>query len=172
VSAESDRVVQLGQISGVHGVQGWVKILSFTEPRSNLLDYRVWQLTLDGVSREAHVESAQVSGKRLIAKIAGVDDRNAAAEWIGAMIEVPRSAMPPLQSGEYYWTDLEGLAVTNLAGQRLGTVSRVMATGANDVLVLDGSAGLMIPFVANSIVQRVDLDAGEIVVDWDESFWE
>lgn len=156
----------------MHGVQGWVKVLSFTEPRTNLLDYRNWQLTHDGESREVQVEAAQESGKRLIAKIAGVDDRDAAAELIGAMIEVPRSAMPPLAPDEYYWADLEGLAVINLAGERLGSVSRVMATGANDVLILDGSAERLIPFVANRIVQRVDLAAGEIVVDWDDSYWE
>jgi 16S rRNA processing protein RimM len=172
VSAESDRVVRLGQISGVHGVQGWVKVLSFTEPRTNLLDYRNWQLTQDGENREVQVEAAQASGKRLIAKIAGIDDRDAAVELIGAMIEVPRSAMPPLAPDEYYWADLEGLAVINRAGERLGTVSRVMATGANDVLILDGSAERMIPFVANGIVLGVDLAAGEIVVDWDQSYWE
>jgi len=172
VSAESDRVVRLGQISGVHGVQGWVKVLSFTEPRTNLLEYRSWQLTHDGDHRDVQVEAAQESGKRLIAKFAGIDDRDAAAELIGAMIEVPRSAMPPLAADEYYWADLEGLAVINLAGERLGSVSRVMATGANDVLILDGSAERLIPFAANTIVHRVDLAAGEIVVDWDESYWE
>jgi 16S rRNA processing protein RimM len=172
VSAESDRVVRLGQISGVHGVQGWVKVLSFTEPRTNLLDYRRWQLTHEGENRQVQIEAAQESGKRLIAKIAGIDDRDAAAELIGALIEVPRAAMPALGPGEYYWADLEGLAVVNLAGERLGAVSRVMATGANDVLLLDGSAERMIPFVANDVVQRVDLEAGEIVVDWDQSFWE
>jgi 16S rRNA processing protein RimM len=131
-----------------------------------------WQLTLDGENREVQVEAAQASGKRLIAKIAGIDDRDAAAELIGAMIEVPRSELPPLAPDEFYWADLEGLAVINRAGERLGTVSRVMATGANDVLILDGSAARMIPFVANGIVLRVDLAAGEIVVDWDQSYWE
>lgn len=156
----------------MHGVQGWVKVLSFTEPRTNLLDYRDWLLTYDGGQHAVHVEAGQESGKRLIAKIAGVDDRDAAVELIGAMIEVSRSAMPPLAPDEYYWADLEGLTVINLAGERLGSVNRVMATGANDVLILDGSDRRMIPFVANKIVQRVDLAAGEIVVDWDASFWE
>jgi len=172
VSAESDRVVRLGQISGVHGVQGWVKVMSFTEPRTNLLDYRDWLLTSDGTNRSVRVEAGQESGKRLIAKIAGVDDRDAARELIGAMIGVPRSALPPLAPDEYYWADLEGLAVMNVDGQRLGAVSRVMATGANDVLILDGSDRKLIPFVANTIVQRVDIAAGEIIVDWDESYWE
>jgi 16S rRNA processing protein RimM len=172
VSAQSDRVVQLGQISGVHGVSGWVKVLSFTEPRTNLLDYRDWQLNSDGEIRQVTIEAGQESGKRLIAKIAGIDDRDTAAELTGAVIEVPRSALPPLAPNEYYWSDLEGLAVVNPAGDRLGTVSRVIATGANDVLVLDDSAGRMIPFVAGKVVQQVDLEAGTIVVDWDESFWD
>lgn len=156
----------------MHGVQGWVKVLSFTEPRTNLLNYRDWQLSYEGGHQAVRVEAGQASGKRLIAKIAGIDDRDRAAELVGAMIEVSRAAMPPLAPGEYYWADLEGLEVTDLAGKRLGSVSRVLATGANDVLILDGSTERMIPFVANSIVKSVDLAAGEIVVDWDESFWE
>jgi 16S rRNA processing protein RimM len=171
VSAESDRVVQLGQISGVHGIQGWVKLLSFTEPRTNLLEYPVWCLDHGDRSRSVRVEKAQQSGKRLIAKLEGVDDRDAAAELIGAAIGVRRSALPPLEPGEYYWADLEGLSIINLAGDRLGRVGRILPTGANDVLVLEGGER-MIPFITGQVVKRVDLDAGEIVVDWDASFWE
>lgn len=172
MSAESDRIVRLGQIAGVHGVQGWVKILSFTEPRTNLLEYPDWLLDQNGSQRSIKLEAAREAGKRLIAKLAGIDDRDSAAELIGAEIGVQRSAMPPCAPGEYYWTDLEGLAVKNLAGDQLGTVARLIATGANDVLVLEASGERMIPFVEGETVRLVDLDAGEIVVDWDESYWE
>jgi 16S rRNA processing protein RimM len=153
-------------------VKGWVKVMSFTEPRANLLDYRDWILTRDDLSRAVKIEAAQESGKRFIAKIDGIDDRDSAAELIGAMIDVPRATLPPLEPDEYYWADLEGLKVLSLKGERLGTVSRVIATGANDVLVLDDNAGRMIPFVAGQVITRVDLEAGEIVVDWDPDFWE
>lgn len=172
MSADPDRVIRLGEISGVHGVQGWVKVLSFTEPRTNLLDYPKWQLEQGSRKLEVEVEAARESGKRLIAKLAGIGDRDAAAEWIGASIAVLRSALPALASGEYYWADLEGLEVRNTAGVRLGSVAHLIATGANDVLVLDGEGERMIPFVEGETVRSVDIDAGEIVVDWDASYWE
>jgi 16S rRNA processing protein RimM len=170
VSAESSPVVRLGEIAGIHGVKGWVKVLSFTEPRTNLLEYREWVLEQGDQTRLVRVEAASESGKRLIAKLEGVDDRDSAGELIGAAIGVARQAMPSCEPGEYYWADLEGLTVVNLEGERLGKVDRLIATGANDVLVLDGER--MIPFIGDAIVRRVDLEAGEIVVDWDAGFWE
>lgn len=172
MSAESDRAVRLGEITGVHGVRGWIRVHSYTEPRQNLLAYRSWVLAHGGRDRRVEVEEARESGQRLIAKLAGIDDRDGAAALIGASISVPRSALPPPAPGEYYWTDLEGLVVRNGSGDLLGRVDRLIATGANDVLVLEGPEERMIPFVQGSTVQRVDLDRGEIVVDWDTAFWE
>lgn len=171
MSAEPNRLVRLGEICGVYGVRGWVKLFSFTDPRTNLLDYSDWLLEHDGGSRRVHVESARQSGRHLIAKLEGVDDRDAALTLIGAVISVERSRLPPCAPGEYYWADLEGLEVRNESGASLGRVERLLATGANDVLVLDGG-DRMIPFVTDRIVRSVDLSAGVIVVDWDESYWD
>jgi 16S rRNA processing protein RimM len=171
VSAEPDRVIELGEVTGAHGVKGWIKLHSFTEPRTNLLDYPSWLLDRDGEWRAFVVESGQEAGRRLIAKLAGIDDRDSAAALTGVRVGVPRSAMPEPGPGEYYWADLEGLAVRNLEGASLGTVERLLATGANDVLVLAGS-GRMIPFVEGDTVREVDLAGGEILVDWDPSYWE
>jgi 16S rRNA processing protein RimM len=112
------------------------------------------------------------SGRKLIAKLAGIDDRDAAAELAGAAISVRRSELPELAADEFYWADLVGLEVQNTAGDRLGTVTGLIETGANDVLVLDGSDQHLIPFARGETVLRVDLENGEIIVDWDASFWE
>jgi 16S rRNA processing protein RimM len=159
-------------VAGVHGVRGWIKVLSFTEPRTNLLDYRFWLIDQNGRQLSVKVAAGRESGKRLIAKLDGIDDRDAAGELIGATIGVRRSAMPPCPPGEYYWADLEGLVVKTPAGEQLGTVRRLIATGANDVLVLAENGEKMIPFVEGETVQKVDLATGEIIVNWDESFWE
>lgn len=172
MSAKSNRVIRLGEITGVHGVKGWVKVHSFTEPRINLFEYADWLLEDGAGQRMVVLESGRESGKRLVAKLVGIDNREAAEALAGAVIGVPRSAMPPCAPGEYYWADLEGLAVRNVAGDRLGTVERLIATGANDVLVLEGGGERLIPFVQGETVRDVDLDAGEIVVDWDVSYWE
>ena len=143
---------------------------SFTDPRENLFAYSDWLLdTAEGQIR-VRVADTKVSGKHLIVRLTGVDDRDAAAALIGAPISVSRSALPPCEPGEYYWADLEGLEVRTPDGVRLGTVDRLFATGANDVLVLDN--GRMIPFVTDTVVKTVDLDRREIVIDWDASYWE
>jgi 16S rRNA processing protein RimM len=163
--------VTLGRISGLYGVRGWLKVYSYTEPREHILDFGAWLLALNGETTRIEVEAGRSSGKHVIAKLHGIDDRDAACAWIGAEVRVERSALPDCEPGEYYWVDLEGLEVRNKAGERLGHVDHVMATGANDVLVLRGPAARMIPFAA-TIVQRVDVAAGVIVVDWERSFWE
>jgi 16S rRNA processing protein RimM len=168
----AERLVWLGRISGVHGVRGWVKLQSYTDPRENLIDYPDWLLGSANELRPARLEAARPSGKHLIAKLEGIDDRDAAAALTGLGIAVRRDQLPPCEPGEYYWADLEGMAVVTAAGENLGQVRRLLATGANDVLILDDAGRKMIPFVRGDIVTRIDVEAGEIEVDWDASYWE
>ena len=166
------RSVELGYIAGVFGVRGWVKIHSFTDPRENCVAHRRWTLTHHGQSSEVEVEAGQAHGKNVIAKLAGIDDADAAGLLIGARISVPRDALPACGPGEYYWADLEGLSVRDRAGHELGRVVRLMETGAHDVLVLDGKGDRLIPFVLDEIVESVSLDEGTITVNWDAGFWD
>jgi 16S rRNA processing protein RimM len=90
---------------------------------------------------------------------------------VGQDIQVARSQLPPAASGEYYWVDLEGLAVSSADGVALGRVSHLFATGANDVLVVrDGDRERLIPYVMGSVVLAIDLAAQQMVVDWDPDF--
>ncbi len=165
---EPEGLVELGRITGVWGVRGWVRVQSHTEPRTNILGYRPWHLCRDGHCRPVELTDGRAQGKGIVARLAGVDDRDMAATLVGAVICVPRSALPEPAPGEYYWTDLEDLDVVNRAGVRLGRVVRVMATGANDVLVVaDGTTERLVPFVQGRVIQSVDLEAGRIVVDWE-----
>ena len=65
---------------------------------------------------------------------------------------------------------LDGQEVLTLQGEPLGTVDHLMETGANDVLVVRGERERLIPFVQDQVVIRVDLEKGEIQVDWDKDF--
>jgi len=82
---------------------------------------------------------------------------------------VPRSALPATDEGEYYWSDLLGLRVTNVRNEELGRVRTLLETGANQVLVVDGERERLIPFVS-AVVVSVDLARGELVVDWEADF--
>jgi 16S rRNA processing protein RimM len=160
----------VGRIVGIHGVDGWVKLESWTEPRLRIFSYRPWRLTLAGSEFEAASAQGHEQGKGMVAKLPGCDDRDAAAKLVGATIQVPRSALPKPKRGEYYWTDLEGLVVATVDGVDLGKVSHLFATGANDVLVVHGERERLIPFVTGQFVKEVDLKAGRITVDWDPEF--
>jgi 16S rRNA processing protein RimM len=168
-----DPLVTLGRISGVYGVRGWVKLRSYTVPPANLLGFDRWTLRGPAGASNAIVEASRAHGKGFIAKLSGVDDRDGAARLIGVDIAVSRAALPPCDAGEYYWVDLEGLAVetTSAFGSAsLGRVTRLIATGAHDVLVVAGERERLIPFVPERTVRNVDLERGVITVDWDPEF--
>ncbi len=161
----------LGRISGVFGVKGWVKVESYTEPRDNVVGFDVWTLQLRGVTHNIEVEEGQGHGSQVVAKLRGIDDRDRARELMGAEILVERDRLPPCAPGEYYWADLEGLEVVTVEGAKLGKVSHLIATGANDVLVAkDGGRERLIPFVLDDYVKDVDFESGCITVDWDPEF--
>jgi 16S rRNA processing protein RimM len=166
------KYVPLGRVSGVYGVKGWIKVHSFTEPRDNIVRFGEWVLGGEGASRRVAVEAGRCQGRSVVAKLDGVDDRNAAETLIGTTISIERTQLPPCAPGEYYWADLEGLAVHTLDGTPLGRIAHLVATGAHDVIVLDGDGSRLIPFVAGSVVRDVDLESGIVVVDWDASYWE
>lgn len=161
-----DELVAMGYVSGAFGVRGWVKLHADTEHADSLFDYPVWWLGKPGQWREYRFEDGAVHTKALAAKLEGIEDRDAAFALRGLTVAIPRTELPKPADDEYYWTDLIGLAVVNRGGEVLGTVSKLMETGANDILVVqDGQVERLIPFIANFIVE-VDVAAGCIVADW------
>ncbi|HKT31284.1 MAG TPA: ribosome maturation factor RimM [Gammaproteobacteria bacterium] len=166
---ESRRVV-LGRIAAPFGVRGWVKLQSWTEPPEKIIEYRPWLLERGGAWREWRVAEGRVHGRGVIARLEGVSDRDQAASLAGTNIAVYRKQLPALRSGQYYWADLIGLEVRLEDGRSLGRVQGLMATGANDVLVVRGERERLIPFIRGQVVKQVDSDAGLIRVDWDPDF--
>lgn len=159
------RRVMVGRVVGLFGVRGWLKVYSYTRPREAVLSYRPWQLRIDDAWHTRAVAEGRLHGRGVIARLAGCEDRDAAAALVGADIAIDISQLPPRAEGEYYWAELEGLRVVNLAGQALGRVSHLFETGANDVLVVQDGRERLIPF-GKDIVRDVDLEAGVIRVDW------
>jgi 16S rRNA processing protein RimM len=172
VSANGEKFVTLGRVSGAYGIKGWVKVHSYTEQRESIAQFDAWVLEQRGTKRRLELEASKHQGKSVLVKLGGIDDREAARALIGATIMVERAALPPCAPGEYYWADLEGLTVRTVEGEVLGTVDHLLATPGHDVLVLEGGERRLIPFVAGSVVRGVDLDAGVVVVEWDKSYWE
>ncbi|GAA0724164.1 ribosome maturation factor RimM [Dokdonella soli] len=171
MSSPGEKLVLLGKIVGVHGIRGELKLESYTEPRTQIFRYQPWLVR--SASGEKQVEGCRgrAQGKGLVAELPGIADRDAAAALAGAEIWVARSALPAPKPGEYYWSDLEGLEIVTIDGVSLGKVSHLIATGANDVLVVkDAERERLIPFLIGQFVTEVDLGTGRLTVDWDPDF--
>jgi len=168
--SHANRPILLGRISGVFGVRGEIKIESWTDPRDAIFRYQPWTLARGESTASLAGVRGRTHGLALVASIPGIADRDAAQAMIGYEISVPRDALPPPKAGEYYWVDLEGLDVTNVDGVAFGTVSHLLDTGANHVLVVQGDRQRLIPFVQPQYVVAIDFDARRIVVDWDADF--
>jgi 16S rRNA processing protein RimM len=163
----------MGRVTAPFGVKGWVKIYTLTAHPGNLCDYPVWWLGRDGEWREMPVVIARLHSNTLVAQLAGVESREAAAALKGLEIGVPREQLPAAAGNEFYWADLIGLRVVNMERHELGRVARIVQTGANDVLVVASESGkereLLIPFIADAI-KEVDVAAGVIAVDWGRDY--
>lgn len=163
--------LNVGTISGVFGVKGWVKVFSHTQPRENILKYSPWLLRKNGKTESYKLVEGQRHGHSVIAELEGVSDRDAAAALMGAELLIRRDQLPKPKAGEYYWADLIGLKVENRESVYLGQVESLMETGANDVLVVkDGEIERLIPFLQQHTVLSIDLQAGSMLVDWDADF--
>lgn len=155
----------MGRIVGPFGIKGWVKLQPITDEPAGLLDYASWWIEEEGGWKASKVEKSQLHGQEVVAKLAGCDDRDAAALYRGRNIAIARSEFPATGKNEFYWADLVGLKVVNLEGVDLGTITRVFETGANDVLVVEGDRERLIPFT-EQVVQQVDLAGRMMRVDW------
>jgi 16S rRNA processing protein RimM len=159
-------LVVMGYVSGAFGIQGWINLVADTEHPDSLFEYDVWWIGRNGRWQAYHFANGAIHTKKLAAKLDGVDDRDAAFALKGCEIAIPRSLMPQAGADEYYWSDLEGLAVVNTQGEKLGVVHKLFETGANDVMVVrDAEVERLLPFVG-AVVLKVDLAARLISVDW------
>ncbi|WP_316368205.1 ribosome maturation factor RimM [Candidatus Thiodiazotropha sp. CDECU1] len=165
-----DELIIMGRVSGLFGVRGWLKIYSHTSPREGIVRYRDWYLKQGGDWKHYKLIAGRSQGKGVVAQLQGIDDRDLAAPLVECDIAVQREQLPALESGEYYWTDLQGLRVVNLEGVELGVVSHLFETGANDVMVVRGERERLIPYTTGEAIQEVDLEHGRITVDWDPEF--
>ena len=159
----------MGRILGPFGIQGWIKLKTFTESPDGLAGHPSWWLRTRQGWRSAGLEEFRVRPAAVSAKLEGVDDRDAAEALRGMDVAVTRDDLGEAAQGELYWVDLVGLAVVNLQGESLGQVEELLRTGGSDVLVLRGERERLIPFVAD-FVKSVDREAGRITVDWEAGY--
>ena len=152
----------MGRVAGSYGVRGWIRV---ERAEAALPDCGKWWI--DG--REYSVAQTKWHSGDLLAKLEGIEVREAALELKGREVSVQRGSLPEPEEGKYYLTDLIGLEVVNQQGEALGVVKRMFSNGAQDVMELAGEKTHLLPWVA-AVVKAVDLQGGRIVVEW-EADW-
>lgn len=164
-------MIVLGRIVAPFGVQGWLRVHPFGDDPEAWCRMPQWWLAADAgapaASWKAHaLEALKLHGDGVVAKLAGIDDRDASEALGSCYIGAPREALPVPAQDEYYWSDLIGLAVVNMQDQGLGRVKSLIETGAHQVLVVaDGEGEKLLPFIGQ-VVRAVDVAKGVIRVEW------
>jgi len=164
--AGAERRILLGRIAGAHGIRGEVLIKTFTGRPEDIAAYGPLD---DGGGRSFRIEAVRVTGKGVVARLAGVRDRNAAEALKGAPLHVDRARLPPPAEGEFYHADLIGMAAVDTEGQALGEVVGVHNHGAGDILEVRLAQSGKTELVAftDTFVPEVDVTGRRVVVRLD-----
>ncbi|MCC8976101.1 ribosome maturation factor RimM [Bradyrhizobium brasilense] len=156
--------VCVARIGAAHGVRGAVRLWTFTEDPLAVKDYGPL-MTKDG-TRQFEVTHVREAKDHLVATLKGVASRDDAERLNGLELYVPRDRLPDTDDGEYYHTDLIGLAAVTTTEQPLGKVIAIHNFGAGDIIEIAPPQGatMLLPFT-NAVVPTVDLDGGRVVID-------
>ena len=159
------RFVEVGRLGAAHGVRGWLRVQSFTDPPDRLFEWKLWRVG----NREMKLLEARPQGNGWIAQLDGVTERNVASSLTGQMILVERELLPKPEGREHYRDDLLGFEARNLEGALLGLVDHYVDTPGNAVMVIKGEREHLVP-VTTQHLRSVDVGARTLVVDWPEDF--
>jgi 16S rRNA processing protein RimM len=174
VPLSPDEPVVMGRLAGPYGVRGLARVQVYTETLDSLLDFDRWLVGREGDWQVRQVADAAVHGDGLVVRFEGIDTPEAARALRGSEVAIRRGDLPPPDDDEVYWVDLVDCEVFNREGVKLGRVTNLLETGANDVLVVVMGSGeqrveRLIPYVAQ-VVESVDVPGRSIRVDWGEDY--
>ena len=166
----NDKNVFVGKVSSPHGIKGWLKVISYTDPIENILSYKEWFITNDEGNKTFSIEDSRIQGKKIIVKLDGIDDRDDAEDMKNKEILVSRIELPKLEENSFYWNDLLDLSVLDQKGKQIGKVDSLFETGSNDVLVIvnENKERFLVPFIMEEVIRKVDLVKEFISIDWPE----
>ncbi len=169
MDAAADELIHLGAVIGTHGLRGDLKVRPATEESSALLAAReVFIRDRDGAISVRAVARVKEHKGNFLLLLCGLDDINAVQSLLGADVLMRRADLPDLDEEEFYWFELEGMAVADLRCGDLGVIEEVFTTAAHDIYVVRGRYGeVLIPAVAEFVVE-IDRDGRRMTVDLPE----
>ena len=164
------RQVEVGRLGAAHGVRGWLRVQSFTDPPQRLFEWKRWCVQPEGgVAREMRVMESRAQGNGWIARLEGIEAPEAASRLTGCLVLVDRAELPPTTGREHYRSDLVGFAVQNLEGAELGVVDHFIDTPGNAVMVIRGAREHLVPVTSQHLREVIE-GTRTVIVDWPEDF--
>jgi 16S rRNA processing protein RimM len=148
-------------VLGAKGLGGSVRVELLTDWPERLTVGA--ELFVENEDAPRRIVETELGGRLRVLRLEGIDGRDAAHALIGRYLEAPPRLLP---SGSYYWHQLVGLKVSDPAGTRIGTVEEVFRVGENEVYRIVGPDGEILVPALRDVVRQIDLEAGEMVVDY------
>lgn len=163
----------LGRLGKAFGVKGDLRVISLTSAPAGIADYDDWYVFRNNVWGILPITAKKLHHTNLIVHIEGVDDRDLARQFTGMNIAICEDELQPLEAGEYYWRDLQGMqVVTTVDPCILGEITRMLETGSHDVMVVKPTPDSiddrerLIPWVEDHVVLSVDKKSRCVQVEW------
>lgn len=155
----------MARIGAAHGLKGEVRLWSFTQDPRAVRNYG--PLESENGARSFTIKGLRAAKDHFVAKLSGIDNRDAAEALNNIELYIARDKLPPAAQDEFYHADLVGLAAVATDGTELGEIVAVQNFGAGDILEIRLKANgetVMLPFT-ESIAPVIDIAAGRIVID-------
>jgi 16S rRNA processing protein RimM len=161
----SDPLVPLGEIVTTHGIDGWLKLKPYN-PQTTVFTppLGIW-LEKEGARSVHEIEASQPYKGQFLVKFSGVDQIDAAAKWVGAILYIGEQSLVPLLTGEYYHYQVIGLEVYDTKGARIGVVAQTWSTAGGELYVVNGTSKEHLIPAVKEIIEKVDLAAGKIIIN-------
>lgn len=161
--AAPTKLVVMGRVLAPWGVKGAVKIERFG---ASLWKFSEWWVGEPGKHRKVAVAECREHGVYLVARFEGCANPEQAGKYRGAEIALERKDLPTTAEHEFYQGDVIGFEVVNARGEILGRVKEFFSAGVHDVMRVEHEGGERLLPVAGDVIQRIDLEAGRVEVEW------
>ncbi|WP_300461756.1 ribosome maturation factor RimM [Desulfobacula sp.] len=156
-------LLTIGQVTGVHGLGGNIKVRSFAESVDTFCPGRSVLLTAeDDTGQRYTILKAIPQRKGILLLLEGIDNRELAEDLVGKKILIDRAQLPEPEEDTWYWQDLLGLDVFDDQKGYIGKITDIIPTGANDVLVVTGKIRETLVPMHKHFIDSVDIEAGTV----------
>ncbi|XBC39495.1 MAG: ribosome maturation factor RimM [Buchnera aphidicola (Nurudea shiraii)] len=164
----------MAQFGAPYGILGWIHVFSFTEKNYNIFNYLPWFIKIKKEKNIIHVSNWKKKQKHFIIKIKNIESRSIVQKLTNHYINIERNSLPKLKANNYYWRDIINCNAINESNEFLGTVSNIIRTSSNDILVIkrqqtNKKKDILIPFVLKNIIKKVNIEKKTIIVNWDDT---